>query len=102
MPRKAPLSHESDAFGEPEMLALMALRNPSLLAVIAQLQRATLTGAWPLRVTGASALAKVAVKSEEPFRLHCYSLLQAFAGGADATDAGDILGTLLSMHCLRQ
>lgn len=26
--------------------------------------------------------------------MYCYSLLQTFAGGADATDAGDILGTL--------
>jgi hypothetical protein len=87
--RKAPASHEKDAFGEPEMLALMALRNPMLMAVISQLQRTALAGTWNLRVAAAHALGKVAVMADEPFRLHCYVLLSALAGEA----SGDPLGT---------
>jgi hypothetical protein len=78
--RKAPGSHEKDAFGEPEMLALMALRNPMLMSVISQLQRTALTGTWALRVGAAHALGKVAVMSDEPFRFHCYVLLCALSG----------------------
>ena len=88
--RKAPASHEKDSFGEPEMLALMAQRNPALMAVLSQLQRAALTGPWSLRVAAAHALGKIAVMSEEPFRFHGYCLLVALAGA----DSGDPLGAL--------
>ena len=94
VPRKAPLPREKHAFGEPEMLALMALRSPNLMAVISQLQRAALCGAWQLRCAAASALAKIAVKSEEPFRLHCYSILVALKGqDTSGHDSCDALGT---------
>lgn len=78
--RKAPASHEKDAFGEPEMLALMAMRNPMLMAVVSQLQGTALAGAWNLRVAAAHALGKIAALSDEPFRFHCYTLLATLAG----------------------
>lgn len=88
--RKAPASHEKDAFGEPEMLALMALRNPMMMSVISQLQRMALSGTWNLRVAAAHALGKIAVMSDEPFRFHCYVLLRALSGES----ANDPLGAL--------
>jgi hypothetical protein len=92
--RKAPSQEEQGQFGEPEMLGLMAMRNPRLLAVISQLQRAALAGPWQLRFTAVHALGKVAVKSEEPFRFHCYCVLNALAGN-NPDKPCDVLGT----HC---
>lgn len=91
--RKAPASHEKDAFGEPEMLSLMAMRNPMLMSVISQLQGTALAGAWHLRVAAAHALGKIAALSDEPFRFHCYTLLATLAGH----NTEDTLGALPSV-----
>lgn len=93
--RKAPSQEEQGKFGEPEMLGLMAMRNPRLLAVISQLQRAALAGSWQLRFTAVHALGKVAVKSEEPFRFHCYCVLNALAGN-NPNKPCDVLGACLT------
>lgn len=89
--RKAPAQHEKGVFGEQEMLGVMAMRNPRLMSVISQLQRAALTLSWQLRVAAVRALGSIAVKADEPFRFHCYSLLTALAGtGGD--ESADALG----------
>jgi hypothetical protein len=93
--RKAPTQEEQGHFGEPELLGMMAMRNPRLLSVISQLQRVALTGPWQLRFSAAHALGKVAVKSEEPFRFHCYCLLNALAGSGPDKPC-DVLGALRS------
>jgi hypothetical protein len=92
--RKAPASHEKDAFGEAEMLCLMAMRNPMLMSIISQLQRTALAEAWHLRMAAALALGKIAVMSEEPFRIHCYTLLAALSG----SKAHDPLGMLSPLY----
>lgn len=89
--RKAPTQHEKGTFGEQEMLGVMAMRNPRLMSVISQLQRAALTLSWQLRVAAVRALGSIAVKADEPFRFHCYSLLSALAG-TSADKSVDALG----------
>eukprot|EP00892_Ulva_mutabilis_P007551 jgi/Ulvmu1/5168/UM021_0185.1 len=91
--RKAPAQHEKGTFGEQEMLGVMAMRNPRLMSVISQLQRAALTLSWQLRVAAVRALGSIAVKADEPFRFHCYSLLNALAG-TNADDSADVLGLM--------
>jgi hypothetical protein len=86
--RKAPASHEKDSFGEPEMLSLMAMRNPMLMSVISQLQRTALAGTWNLRVAATHSLGKLAVMSDEPFRFHCYVLITALSGGGTSDPLG--------------
>jgi hypothetical protein len=70
----------------PELLAAAAAStNPLLTVVIAHLQRALVAGSWEVRVAAAQALAKVGVRSGEPFRVQCYALL---SGAAPAARAG--------------
>eukprot|EP00873_Tetraselmis_striata_P008154 jgi/Tetstr1/428418/TSEL_018432.t1 len=75
--------------GEPalEVLAAAARRSPAMVAVIGQLQKAMLTGAWQVRVAAAQALGKVAIRSGEPFRLQCYSILRGATAAADSEDS---------------
>ncbi|GAX84107.1 hypothetical protein CEUSTIGMA_g11530.t1 [Chlamydomonas eustigma] len=80
-----------------ERMALAAATHcPMLVAVISHLQRALLAGSWELRCTSAQALAKVAVRSREPYRIQCYSALAAtqklpFTVTA-CTDMSDVMG----------
>ncbi|KXZ43569.1 hypothetical protein GPECTOR_87g432 [Gonium pectorale] len=62
--------------------------NPLLAAALAHLQRAILTGAPVVRVAAAQALAKIAVRSGEPYRIQAYSLLAAAAGRGLAAAGG--------------
>ncbi|KAK9794598.1 hypothetical protein WJX73_004152 [Symbiochloris irregularis] len=62
-----------------EMLALQSDRNAALAAVVASLQQAFLLLPWPGRSAAALALAKIAVRSDEPFRLQCYGFLSSLA-----------------------
>lgn len=93
--RKAPTQEQKGTFGEQEMLGVMAMRNPRLMSVISQLQRAALTLSWQLRVAAVRALGSIAVKADEPFRFHCYSLLNALAGTA-AGKSVDSLGVFIT------
>ncbi|CAL8471398.1 g10940 [Coccomyxa elongata] len=60
-----------------EILALKALRNAPIAATVSHLQHAAATLPWNVRVAAVQALAKVAVRSEEPYRLQCYTFLTA-------------------------
>ncbi|PSC76102.1 short-chain dehydrogenase [Micractinium conductrix] len=64
-------------------------RSPTLSRIMLALQDLMLTAVWQLRLAAAQALAKVAVRSGEPYRLQCYSILASAAG---AGSAGDALG----------
>lgn len=69
----------NDDQGSPQdKLATVAVAtNPVLAMVMSHLQRAMVTGQWEMRATAAQAVAKIAVRSPEPFRIHGYSMLTA-------------------------
>jgi hypothetical protein len=74
-----------------EVIALQASENPAMMAVVSQLQHAVLTMPWEVRIAAAQAIAKVAVRSEEPYRIHCYSILRSLAA-SDHAAGNDALG----------
>eukprot|EP00884_Botryococcus_braunii_P006245 jgi/Botrbrau1/15621/Bobra.4_1s0009.1 len=65
-----------------ETTGLQALRNPQLASVISHLQHVAASSSWPLRVASAQALAKVAVRSDEPYRLYCFAWLAGHAASS--------------------
>lgn len=83
------------AVSNAEALMLEAGRSPVMVTVLDALQRALLSGAWPVRVAAAEAMGKVAVRSPEPYRLQCYSVLTSLtrAHGAGGLSR-DVLGVL--------
>ncbi|KAG2426717.1 hypothetical protein HYH02_014757 [Chlamydomonas schloesseri] len=64
--------------------------NPLLSLAVSHLHRGMMTGPPVVRVAAAQALAKLAVRSGEPYRIQAYSLLAAAAGcgGGPAAAAG--------------
>ncbi|GLI65416.1 hypothetical protein VaNZ11_008982, partial [Volvox africanus] len=68
--------------------------SPLLSMSIAQLNRAQLTGAPVVRVAAAQALAKLAVRSGEPYRIQCYSLLAAAVGRIGGVCGGAVADPL--------
>lgn len=70
------------SYAEKVVHAAMAL-NPLLAMIISQLQRAMLSGAWDVRVASGQSLAKIAVRSGEPFRVQCYGLMMAAMKGEE-------------------
>jgi len=78
-----------------ERMALAAaVHAPLLAAVLSHLQRTVLTGRWELCVSASQALAKVAVRSPEPYRIQAYSALMSAVqmGGTTCADSHDPLG----------
>uniref|UniRef100_A0A7S0WTL6 SH3 domain-containing protein n=1 Tax=Chlamydomonas leiostraca TaxID=1034604 RepID=A0A7S0WTL6_9CHLO len=76
-----------------------AVHSPLLHMAISHLQRAMLAGSWEVRVAAAQALAKVAVRSPEPYRVQAYSVLAGTvqpapppAGSSLGTGSSDVLG----------
>ncbi|KAK9816361.1 hypothetical protein WJX74_003175 [Apatococcus lobatus] len=67
------------------------MRNPSLAKVVTHLQHASLVLPWAARIAAAQALAKVAVRSEEPYRMQCYAILTALVA-ADGAASHDTIG----------
>lgn len=65
---------------------LQAFRNPQMAAVMSHLQHAALTMPPGPRTAAVQALAKVAVRSEEPYRLQCYSVLASLATASRASE----------------
>jgi hypothetical protein len=63
-------------------------QSPLLALLISHLQRVMLAGPWEVRVAAAQALAKVAVRSPEPFRIQCYSVLAAARTGRQPGSSG--------------
>ena len=75
------------------LLARYAGRKPTLARLIDALHGLALTGVWQLRLAAARALAKLALRSGEPYRLRVYSLLAGLAGTAGGGGAAaDPLG----------
>lgn len=83
-----------------EALAASAVAQSPLLALlISHLQRIMLASPWEVRTAAAQALAKVAVRSPEPFRIQCYSILAAARGGKQqvgGTTVSNATGMMLS------
>ena len=78
--------HHHHSLAEQEaVLTRQGQRNPALSRVIASLHDTALTATWQLRAAAARALAKIAVRSGEPFRLQVYGILTACAvsGGVE-------------------
>lgn len=77
--------HHSSAADQEAVLNRQGQRNPALSRVIASLHDVALTATWQLRAAAARALAKIAVRSGEPFRLQVYGILTACAvsGGVE-------------------
>lgn len=64
-------------------------RAPALAAAVASLARAALTSpCWMTRLSAVSALATVALRSGEPFRLQCYAALREARGAASPSGSG--------------
>ncbi|KAL4422766.1 hypothetical protein ABPG75_008963 [Micractinium tetrahymenae] len=84
-----------------ELLQQFGGRSPTLSRILLALQGLMLTAVWQLRLAAAQALAKIAVRSGEPYRLQCYSILAAAgssgAGGSDALGLGSVIRPALAL-----
>ena len=78
--------------------AVQTMRNPSLARVITHLQHASLVLPWAARIAAAQALAKLAVRSEEPYRMQCYAILTALVA-ADGATSHDTIGEGFWLLC---
>uniref|UniRef100_A0A383W189 SH3 domain-containing protein n=1 Tax=Tetradesmus obliquus TaxID=3088 RepID=A0A383W189_TETOB len=74
----------ADGADQQQLAAAAMALNPVLCLLIARLQRVLVAGLWEVRLAAAQALAKIAVRSGEPFRVQCYSILATAAGGSIA------------------
>ncbi|KAF8062701.1 SPAC3H8.02 [Scenedesmus sp. PABB004] len=75
---------DADGASQAQLAAAAVAANPVLALLIARLQRVLVSGGWELRLAAAQALAKIAVRSGEPFRVQCYAILATAAGGSIA------------------
>jgi hypothetical protein len=81
-------SSENQPIGEGASMTA-AGRAPALAAAVASLARAALTSpCWMTRLSAVSALATVALRSGEPFRLQCYAALREARGAASPSGSG--------------
>jgi hypothetical protein len=81
-------SSENQSIGEGASMTA-AGRAPALAAAVASLARAALTSpCWMTRLSAVSALATVALRSGEPFRLQCYAALREARGAASPSGSG--------------
>lgn len=55
-------------------------QSPMLCTILTYLNRALMTSIWEVRIAAARAIAKIAVRSSEPFRVQCYNILAAASG----------------------
>ena len=68
--------------------------NPSLSVVISALNDVILSGNWQLRTAAARAIAKIALRSGEPYRLHCYGILVSVSQGSHGQDSLGLQGVV--------
>jgi len=68
--------------------------NPSLSVVISALNDVILSGNWQLRAAAARAIAKIALRSGEPYRLHCYGILRSVSLGSHGQDTLGLQGVV--------
>ncbi|XP_043716144.1 uncharacterized protein LOC122664410 [Telopea speciosissima] len=64
-----------------KMVAAASSRNPTLAGALTRLQRCAFSGSWEVRIVSVQALATMAIRSGEPFRLQIYEFLHALAQG---------------------
>ncbi|DBA86816.1 TPA: hypothetical protein ACH3X2_005399 [Trebouxia sp. C0005] len=62
-----------------EIIAMQALRKPLMAAVLSHLHHSALSQPWGIRVAAVQAIAKVAVRSEEPYKLQGYTILKSLS-----------------------
>ena len=70
--------------------------NASLSVVISALNDVILSGNWQLRTAAARAIAKIALRSGEPYRLHCYGILLSVSLGSHGQDSLGLQGVVKS------
>ena len=58
---------------------MQALRKPLMVAVLSHLHHSALSQPWGIRVAAVQAIAKVAVRSEEPYKLQGYTILKSLS-----------------------
>ena len=58
---------------------VQALRKPLMAAVLSHLHHSALSQPWGIRVAAVQAIAKVAVRSEEPYKLQGYAILKSLS-----------------------
>ncbi len=58
---------------------MQALRKPLMAAVLSHLHHSALSQPWGIRVAAVQAIAKVAVRSEEPYKLQGYTILKSLS-----------------------
>ncbi|KAJ4958221.1 hypothetical protein NE237_025332 [Protea cynaroides] len=64
-----------------KMVAAASSRNATLAGALTRLQRCAFSGSWEVRIVAVQALATMAIRSGEPFRLQIYEFLHALAQG---------------------
>lgn len=69
-----------------EVLRKYAERNPGISKTINVLQDIAATASWQVRLAAVAALAKIAIRSGEPYRLRCYAVLNALVSGDGGTE----------------
>lgn len=74
----------ADGANQQQLAAAAIAINPLLSMLIARLQRVMVTGLWEIRIAAAQAITKIAIRSGEPFRIQCYSILASAAAGSIA------------------
>jgi len=78
------------------ILRAHAESNPSLSIVISALNDVIMSGNWQLRTAAARAIAKIALRSGEPYRLHCYGILLSVSLGSHGQDTLGLQGVVKS------
>ncbi len=68
--------------------------NASLSVVISALNDVIMSGNWQLRTAAARAIAKIALRSGEPYRLHCYGILLSVSLGSHGQDTLGLQGVV--------
>ena len=80
------VEHDIDPLDGKSLINAHVDRNPSLSVVISALHDVILSGNWQLRASAARAIGKIAVRSGEPYRLQCYSILVSLSVGTRGQD----------------
>ena len=79
---------------------MQALRKPLMAAVLSHLHHSALSQPWGIRVAAVQAIAKVAVRSEEPYKLQGYTILKSLSAPdyiSDPDATGELSGCLSVM-----
>lgn len=77
---------------------VQALRKPLMAAVLSHLHHSALSQPWGIRVAAVQAIAKVAVRSEEPYKLQGYTILKSLSAPDYISDPDATGGLCLSVY----